>query len=569
MERTYEIPTASGVQTVKAKSKKDALAMVTGATLKSSPSSLVKNVGAVTPTSGRSASTTVSPAPVITPQSLQSTETPISSLNVPTAQESSNLFSSISSRAESFANQIAPQTVDKATVNDAREGFFSKLLGRSSKSQLEANAYATEVDPAQKELNDIRDQIATRTRDYQKQIDDIEKNQRGMFGGGMTQEVNRIKQEATKELADLSIVENAKLNNYTAAKEIADRSISAQLEQEANEIDAWKLWYEENRNQFDKEDDRRFNVMLDERTRLFQEDVDNKKIERDTKLALLQSATSQGASADVLTAIQSAKTPEEAIIAAGQYSGDIQDRLEQSLRIKELNSKLAEYESANIPPSILFGTPGYSESVIANSVKYGEEGMTDSQLEKIQKSLTSLEGVENLNALLLQGEDGLSLSGPVTGKVRSFITKLGGDADAAAINAALQGLVPTLARGVFGEVGVLTNADIENYKKTLPNLTSSEDQNRLVSIILLDTLSRSIEKTLLTNAMNFKNTSQFLPAYLEVKKRVAEEKRRLGVTSYSGLDNNTMLDSVPTATSTPQSSNNGGYNQLMFNLFNR
>src|SRR5690606_37317375 len=39
--------------------------------------------------------------------------------------------------------------------------------------------------------------------------------------------------------------------------------------------------------------------------------------------------------------------------------------------------------------------------------------------------------------------------------------------DAQEINAIIQGAVPNLARGIFGEVGVLTDKDIELYRKTL------------------------------------------------------------------------------------------------------
>ena len=41
--------------------------------------------------------------------------------------------------------------------------------------------------------------------------------------------------------------------------------------------------------------------------------------------------------------------------------------------------------------------------------------------------------------------------------------------DVAKIRAEITGLIPTVARGIFGEVGVLTDADIENYKKELAN----------------------------------------------------------------------------------------------------
>lgn len=46
--------------------------------------------------------------------------------------------------------------------------------------------------------------------------------------------------------------------------------------------------------------------------------------------------------------------------------------------------------------------------------------------------------------------------------------------------AQLAGLTPKVARGIFGEVGVLTDADLANYQKALPNLKSTDEKNKLI-----------------------------------------------------------------------------------------
>ena len=194
------------------------------------------------------------------------------------------------------------------------------------------------------------------------------------------------------------------------------------------------------------------------------------------------------------------------------------------------------------------GTPEHTAQLIDQSSQFGDKRLTQGQLEKIQQAMGALSGIESLNSLLFQGgdnNDGLSLTGPVKGRVRKLITNLGGDVDAAGINSIIQGLIPTVARGIFGEVGVLTDADINNYKKTLANLNNSEDQNRLVSVIMLDVLSRSLENTLITNAQNQTNVSGFADTYESIRNRVDIEKNKLGVTTFSSLDNNDFLESIP------------------------
>ena len=55
--------------------------------------------------------------------------------------------------------------------------------------------------------------------------------------------------------------------------------------------------------------------------------------------------------------------------------------------------------------------------------------------------------------------------------------------------AQLAGITPKVARGIFGEVGVLTDTDIKNYQRTLPNLTSTEEKNKLVVKFMRDLLA--------------------------------------------------------------------------------
>jgi hypothetical protein len=64
-------------------------------------------------------------------------------------------------------------------------------------------------------------------------------------------------------------------------------------------------------------------------------------------------------------------------------------------------------------------------------------------------------------------------TGPVLGFFRDLNIY---DDDAQTFKARLTAMVPNLARGVFGEVGVLTDFDVENYLKTLPNLKTPQDR---------------------------------------------------------------------------------------------
>jgi hypothetical protein len=78
---------------------------------------------------------------------------------------------------------------------------------------------------------------------------------------------------------------------------------------------------------------------------------------------------------------------------------------------------------------------------------------------------------KDLDALEVAYKDG-GAWGPIVGRIKGMNPY---NVDAARLSALAMAAVPNLARGVFGEVGVLTDADIENYKKLVPNGASSAE----------------------------------------------------------------------------------------------
>ena len=82
--------------------------------------------------------------------------------------------------------------------------------------------------------------------------------------------------------------------------------------------------------------------------------------------------------------------------------------------------------------------------------------------------------------------------GPIMGLIRGSNPY---DVVAQRIEALVNGLVPKVARGVFGEVGVLTDQDIAHYKKILPSMRSQPE----LATILLSDLRRKLDQTRTAN----------------------------------------------------------------------
>ena len=114
-------------------------------------------------------------------------------------------------------------------------------------------------------------------------------------------------------------------------------------------------------------------------------------------------------------------------------------------------------------------------------------------------TLQKLTQAQNVDSQLKKKKKtiGKEFTDPIAGIVRSNNSY---DTKAQEIKAKLKSIVPQLARGVYGEVGVLTDADIENYSKTLPNVQSTAELNKILTQATRGLVTKSIQNTLTTAA---------------------------------------------------------------------
>lgn len=101
--------------------------------------------------------------------------------------------------------------------------------------------------------------------------------------------------------------------------------------------------------------------------------------------------------------------------------------------------------------------------------------------------------------------------------------------DAQEIKAILTGTVPNLARGVFGEVGVLTDHDIKLYMGTLPNLTQTADVKKAVTALTLKVVQDSIEAAIDLQAAGGRDMSGYTRFYDKVDAQIAQIEFELGI----------------------------------------
>lgn len=106
------------------------------------------------------------------------------------------------------------------------------------------------------------------------------------------------------------------------------------------------------------------------------------------------------------------------------------------------------------------------------------------------------------------------------------------DTDAQILKTQLQWLIPTLARGVYGEVWVLTDNDIKLYAKTIPNLKWTKAVNEWVLAFTLDVLAGWYLKQLKSMAWQWYDVSGLEWVYENIKWQADSLKQQLGISGW-------------------------------------
>lgn len=160
--------------------------------------------------------------------------------------------------------------------------------------------------------------------------------------------------------------------------------------------------------------------------------------------------------------------------------------------------------------------PSSPEAIIADSA--GGKATTDSFRTSYEKTVNTLAQLSDLTKAYNTyktntGKTGIfgfgadaDLTAPIMGIIRSANPY---DTKAQQIKAQLTAIVPNLARGVYGEVGVLTDQDVALYQQTLPNLKSTKEVRDALLAITAKSVYRAAENKLLIQAKGGVDVSGF------------------------------------------------------------
>lgn len=428
--------------------------------------------------------------------------------NIPTPVVPEIKSDSALEQAKQYVAQIQPEVSQAEKDRQTFVQQYKDLLDGPTKEAETAQLYKdTGINDLVAKINDYTAQITA--------IDDLNEanklaigqNVGGVTVAGVQNEEARINRESAIKKLNISASLAAVQGKFNTAKSLVDQAITVKYADQQAKIDRVKAFLELNKDDLGREDKKQTQI-LNERQRILDEKKANDKAIGD----MIINATPFAPAAQIEKA-KLAKTPVEAAIALGKYSGDYLGNLVKYSTINKNNADIAktaaEIKKLETPLPVVAAN-GSNAAFTANLLNsaVNKESLAVAEREKISKAFAVTNQLGALAKTLAQ--DQTSYFG---GRVRNLMADIGQDAEAGAVQAQITALVPQVARGIYGEVGVLTDADVNNYKKVIPNLTSPTDQNKAVTALTLTALRNGVKSNLEVAAASKLDVSGFVPLY--------------------------------------------------------
>lgn len=505
---------------------------------------------------------------VITPDALKNQpKIHISGTNI-TQPIDTSLVANATQNATNFDTQAEFQrqldlqkqtTPDQTPLNDILASLTNAekgLTGRGAE-QLTAETQAG-IPEAQKARATLQGQIKSQLAEYNalktqrdQLIADLEVGTRGtgnadirasmLFGqqGAVERQYSTRLNSKASEIGLLQAQDEALAGQIETAQNTVNRAIDLKYQDKEAEYQIKKLQYDRIKDNLSAEEKKRGeamqNALKKEENALAEKKQNEKTIEK-----MLLDATPNAPANVIAKAKEIANKGGKAIdvaTALGQYGGDyLGDKLKRLQITKageEINKLRAEIKATTSPISttnIPNTSTGFVQKLLLTAKN--DKNLDTSERQQLSKMGMVISQLGALQSNLNKNNK----TGVIKGRVNKLLGDLNLDKDITTINAQIQALIPNVARGIYGEVGVLTDADIANYKKTVANLTNSKDQNDAVLALTLKNALKSYENTLNTASNSGINVSGWAEDYLKINNQVKTIEDRIGVSKQAVND---------------------------------
>lgn len=428
----------------------------------------------------------------------------------------------------------------------------------------------------------LENEYTAKERAFDKQIEEAKKNNEGKLRGGVLIDIQGLESRKYSQLADIAFAYKIANDDYTGAWEMAQSKVEAEFAPLVARLDTLKNYYElSSKEMTDKEKmeaeanqkklEAEIKFGMDKELKAYEQtirqsdplyqaqlraqELENKKLRQETEF------TYDGDTVSV-PSFESYKQSQSSL---PQYDAwrtmlglpnttDIQKRYNDAVKKEEVTLKQKYQDEKELltrasaiqkispfarellqnPKGFFNITPSAREDVLKELANAGidtaslqsgrKQKLSATQADDLVQAQIAYQGVQNLKSML----DELDQTGPVIGRLREMNPY---DPQVVAIMAEINRIVPGLARGVFKEVGVLTDTDINRYTATLANPRATREQ---VMALHEDTMNK-IEQSLMIIEDTYTQlgydlgTFEFKPVSNEVSQEAKDILTKYGI----------------------------------------
>lgn len=283
---------------------------------------------------------------------------------------------------ENYQQVLDQQQIEKQQEADQSKSDLKGIMGQylgvqASRPQVEADL---RVDEKSKKADDAFNALQGSQRAQQVELKALDSA--NLTDSGRAAASRDINRKYAFEQADYAIALDVAERSYTRAQNTADKKIQLQLEPLKTLLDFQKMFYDENKADLTKAEDRQFQSLLTTSNRKYQTEENNLKMVS----AIQLEAAKNGAPVSVQQAIGKAKDQTGAIIAAGGYIAPPSTGGSNVLSISDAEKLGVPYGTTRDQAMALGMVPGVKTE--ANSLKTTALTSASQLLEKFNSNKT-------------------------------------------------------------------------------------------------------------------------------------------------------------------------------------
>jgi LysM repeat protein len=223
------------------------------------------------------------------------------------------------------------------------------------------------------QLAEMASQIEAKEHQMRRMIEEIQDTP-GISQAQANRRIAEVQRQSARELADLSIVHNAKLRNLEATQAAIDRRINLELEGLQFQLQFDQMFYQENRQRMTQAEDQQFQLMLQQEEREYQSQLREK--EQIGQVAM--TAAQYGAGPDEIEQIFSADNFAQAVSRGSQSLG-------AAFQFQVESQKFAQ-QIQREQMSIAYKQLSLQEQQMANSAQQTFLAMSKDARDELQKT---------------------------------------------------------------------------------------------------------------------------------------------------------------------------------------